>query len=384
MTPLTRPSLRLLLNGRFLGRPMTGVERLALELGRATRERLAAVGARDVDVVVPSGTTVEPAIGELGARAPVVATLGRLGGHVWEQLELWRVDRDAWLLNLCNTGPAFRRRQVLIIHDAQFILHPKSYSRAFRWWYRLMLTVASRRAAVVLTVSNFSRTQLEYHCVVPRGKVHVLRSGIDHLDAVISDTSVLERKNLLARPYIFAIGSLAPHKNLKMLIDAFAGADLPETDLVIAGGGNPRVFRDSGLREAPNIRFLGRVSDAELKALYGGAHAFACPSLSEGFGFTPLEAMRMGCPVVATTGGAVPEICGDAALYADPLDRTAWRNALRTVVHDPALRTELSRRARARAAGYNWSNTARQLLAVLAEHDGDPALRAAAARPSAV
>lgn len=367
--------LDLVLNGRFLGRPVTGVERLAIELGRGVRDLLAAMGENDLQVIIPIGTAVDPTIDGLGQPRPAITVLGRLAGHSWEQVELSGARPQAWLLNLCNTGPTTRRRQALVVCDAQFMLFPKSYSRAFRWWYRVLISLASRRAAAVFTISHFSKTQLEKHRLVPRGKAHVLRLGIDHLEAVDADPSILARHGLAERPYILAIGSLARHKNLATLVDAFVDAGLPGVDLVIAGGGNPKIFQGAGLREAPNIRYLGRVTDGELKALYGQALAFACPSLSEGFGFTPLEAMAMGCPVVATTGGAVPEVCGDAALYADPLDRGAWREALQRIVADAGLRADLARRATARAGLFTWREAARQMLDVIAEQDGDPGLR---------
>jgi glycosyltransferase involved in cell wall biosynthesis len=363
--------MRFVLNGRFLNRPMTGVERFALELSRALRAALSERGLPELEVVVPAGADVEEAAASLDMPGPIHA-LGRLHGHAWEQVDLVRATPEAWLLNLCNTGPMARRRQMLVIHDAQFVLHPESYSFVFRSWYRTMLMVAARRAEAVFTVSNFSKTQLERFGIVPRGKAHVLRSGIDHLDVVEPDRSILATHGLDGRPYLLAIGSLAPHKNLAMLVDAFVSANLPEIDLVVAGGGNSRVFQGAGLREAANIRYLGRVSDGELKALYGAAHAFACPSLSEGFGLTPLEAMRMGCPVVATTGGAVPEICGDAAVYADPHDPAAWSAALRRIVEDAALRTSLAARGRKRAATFTWQGAAQQLLGVIASLEHEP------------
>lgn len=361
--------MRIILNGRFFSRPVTGVERLALELTRAMRPLLAAQSLPDIEIAVPAGTSLQKGIEVLGVPTPTVHNIGRLGGHPWEQVELARAMPDAWLLNLCNTGPIGRRRQALMICDAQVVLHPESYSRAFRWWYRVMMALASRRAAAVFTISEFSKAQLERFGLVPRGKAHVLKLGVDHLDSVVSDPSILARHGLALQPYILAIGSLARHKNLAMLVDAFAEARLPQVNLVVAGGGNSRVFRDAGLREASNIHFLGRVSDGELKALYGSALAFACPSLSEGFGFTPLEAMAMGCPVVATTGGAVPEVCGDAAVYADPLDRSTWRDALRTVVDDATLRVDLAQRGRVRASLFTWREAARQMLTVLEKHD---------------
>jgi glycosyltransferase involved in cell wall biosynthesis len=360
----------LVLNGRFLGRPVTGVDRFALELTRALRAGLAARDAGDVAVLVPAGTHADPdTLAALGTPPPVIAPAGRGGGHRWEQATLARARPDAWLLDLCNTGPVLRRRQALVIHDAQVALHPESYSRAFRWWYRTLQGIASRRAAAVFTVSHFSRNALERFGIVPAGRVHVLRSGVDHMDRLTPDAAVLARNGLRPGGYLLAIGSLARHKNLPMLVDAFLAAGLPDLPLVIAGGGNSRVFQDAGLPQGANLRYTGRVDDGELKALYAGALAFACPSLTEGFGLTPLEAMRTGCPVVATTGGAVPEICGDAALYADPHDAGAWTRALQEIAGDAGLRDELAAKARARAATFRWEDTARQVLDTLAALD---------------
>lgn len=357
----------LVLNGRFLGRPITGVERLAIELADAIGLRMAedgeaAAGRPAFDILAPTPdlAAIEAAASARFPESPVQA-VGRLNGHAWEQRELAGARPDAWLLNLCNTAPILRRRQAVVICDAQFILHPESYSRAFRWWYRFALSIVSRRADALFTISEFSKRQLEQFGVFPKGKAQVLRLGIDHLDRVPSDDGVIVRHGL-DRPYILAIGSLARHKNLRMLIDAFCEEHPDGIDLVIAGGGNARVFGDAGLREGENIRYLGRVSDGELKSLYGHALAFACPSLSEGFGFTPLEAMSLGCPVIATTGGAVPDICGDAVLYADPTDLAAWRGALSRVIGDPGFRDDLAMRGRARAARHTWRDAAGQIL----------------------
>lgn len=335
------------------------------------RTLLAEAGADDIEVLVPRDTHLRPEeVAALGS-APVITAIGNGRGHRWEQCALPSFRPDAWLLSLCNMGPIARQRQALVIHDAQVVLHPESYSRSFRWWYRVAQTVASRRADAVFTVSHFSKAALERHNMVPRGKTHVLRSGVDHLTALGQDDAALSRNALQPGGYLLAIGSLARHKNLPMLVDAFVDADLPDVSLVVAGGGYGRVFQAAGLRQAPNIHYIGRVTDRELKALYEGALAFACPSLSEGFGLTPLEAMTVGCPVVATTGGAVPEICGDAALYADPRDRGAWRDALRAMTIDATLRATYTARALARSRLFSWREAARQMLIVLAELGGD-------------
>lgn len=356
----------LVLNGRFLGRPVTGVERMALELTRAISQEIEERAPEAVvQVALPPGTAIHPeGLSRLEGCPLSFTTVGHRSGHAWEQTELAGLQPESWLLNLCNTAPMVRRRQAVVICDAQFILHPEAYSRAFRWWYRILLSIVSRRSAAVFTISEFSKIQLERYGVVPKGKLKTLRLGVDHLLPVDPDDTILVRHGL-ERPYILAIGSLAHHKNLPFLIEAFSAAGMAEVDLVIAGGGYARVFADAGLPVAKNVQYLGRVTDAELKALYGRALAFACPSLSEGFGLPPLEAMTTGCPVVATTGGAVPEVCGDAALYADPTDQAAWSAALRRIVEDKELRATLGTRARARASQYVWRETARQLLAEL-------------------
>lgn len=375
LAPPPAKGVELLLNGRFLARSTTGVERVAIELTRALR--LLSDTAADTDltlsIAVPADMVLDKSderIVAAGLPEPDLHVIGKRSGHFWEQAELPWFKPGSWLLSLCNVGPLARRRQCVIIHDAQFIVHPESYSVAFRWWYRMLLTALSRRAAVVCTVSNFSKQSLERHGLAPPGKVEVLRLGTDHIDRLDPDAEVLARHRIEASKYVLAIGSLARHKNLITLVEAFIAAAMPDVTLVIAGGADARVFRNIGLPSAPNVRYIGRVSDAELKALYEGALAFACPSYSEGFGLTPLEAMSVGCPVLATTGGAVPEVCADAVLYADPHDPSAWSAALRRLVDDSDLRADLSARGRARAAQFRWHDTAEQLLRILRKQDG--------------
>ena len=201
--------------------------------------------------------------------------------------------------------------------------------------------------------------------------------GGDHIRALVADEGVFARIGARPGGYFLAVGSLARHKNLRLLVDAFLAAGLDGVDLVIAGGSNPRIFSEGGLPTAPTIRYAGRVTDEELKALYAGAIAFACPSLSEGFGLPPVEAMACGCPVIATTGGSVPEVCGDAAVYADPRDPAAWREAIRRVTLDAGLRADMRRHGLERATIFTWRKAAVRMLGILARHDGDAALLAA-------
>jgi glycosyltransferase involved in cell wall biosynthesis len=147
--------------------------------------------------------------------------------------------------------------------------------------------------------------------------------------------------------------------------------------LVIVGGADPRVFAaqaaaggasDTGAA-APVVR-AGRVDDAALKALYLGAQGLVFPSLDEGFGLPPLEAMALGCPVVAARAGAVPEVCGDAALYFDPRDPQDMAAALRRLLDDAPLRATLAEAGRQRAASWTWSLAAHRLAALLSRAEG--------------
>jgi glycosyltransferase involved in cell wall biosynthesis len=363
---------------------MTGVDRAASELTRAMRDLLDELGrpCSALEVALPAKTggpvTTLDTLGnvERYLTCRLGAQRGLFGGHVWEQISLARYRPEAWLLNLCNTGPVLRRRQLVVMYDAQFITQPSSYSLVFRAWYRVLLTLVGRTARLVFTSSEVSRRDLEAYGVVPRGKTRVVQLGVDHMARVTAEPALLNRLGLAPHSYVLAIGSLAPHKNLSRLVQAFAAAELDDVQLVIAGGGNLIVFRDAGLPQVKNVIYAGRVSDPELRALYENALAFACPSLSEGFGLPPLEAMFCGCPVVATMGGSVPEVCGEAALYADPLDVPAWTAALRRIVSNPALRNDMARVARERAALFTWKGAARHLLRDLAEAADDAQLLA--------
>jgi glycosyltransferase involved in cell wall biosynthesis len=357
-------------NARFVTRPASGVDRVAAELLREFCE----LGQQEhgpipevLGLALPSGGAFHPA-GAINAERLVGLPMrrGKLPGQLWEQFELPWWNPEAWLISPCNLGPFVRRRQLVIIHDAQALLVPRSYSVAFRALYTAILPLLARRAAIVVTVSEASKRALERTNVAPPNTLHVIPNGADHIHRVKPDPGTLQRYGLASKGYILAIGSLAPHKNLKMLIHAAADRLPNAPELVIAGGADPAVFANADLRPGPGCRLLGRISDAELKTLYAHAIALAFPSLTEGFGLPPLEAMACGCPVVASTADAVKEVCGDAVIYAPPDDASAWRNAFQAIASSAELRTHLAYTGTQRAARFTWRRTAEQYLSLLA------------------
>jgi len=138
-------------------------------------------------------------------------------------------------------------------------------------------------------------------------------------------------------------------------------------DVVLTGTTNSRIFRNAVPEVPSRVRHLGYVSDGELRALYEGAACFLYPSLYEGFGLPPLEAMACGCPVVVSRSGSLPEVCGDAALYCDPLDPADIARATSSVVGSPTLRSELASLGIQRAKHFTWEQTARNLMTVIEE-----------------
>jgi glycosyltransferase involved in cell wall biosynthesis len=354
---LARPgrAARIYLNGRFLTQPVTGVQRFARELISALSDCADSEISESIEILAP------PGVGMATYAGFRVRTVGRFSGHLWEQLELPWHARRGWLVSLCNTAPLLKRQQLVVIHDAAVFAVPAAYTWAFRTWYRVLFLLMSRMVRLRFTVSNFSRRELATYLRLAPNMLGLLSEGGEHVLREVADVSVLKRHHLTARPFALAVSSTSPHKNFAMAVRAFELLSDLDCDLVVAGGANPRVFAGaSGLGE--NVKHLGYVTDAELRALYEGALCLIYPSVYEGFGLPPLEAMVCGCPVIASNAASLPEVCGAAALYCDAQDPACIAAAVRALAADPALREQLRGRARQRAAEYGWKNGAQRLL----------------------
>jgi glycosyltransferase involved in cell wall biosynthesis len=186
-----------------------------------------------------------------------------------------------------------------------------------------------------------------------------------------ADASVLQKHGLIAGNYFLTIGSHDRHKNIRCVIEAAKQCPKGTPPLVLVGGNASTLKREFEPLAPGRLLFLGRVSDEELKALYANGLSFVFPSITEGFGLPPLEAMYCGCPVITSTGGAIPEICGDAAYYADPNDPQAWRDAMVSLATDRGLRAKLKLAGSAQAASYTWRKSAIELLQAIAKVEAD-------------
>jgi glycosyltransferase involved in cell wall biosynthesis len=240
---------------------------------------------------------------------------------------------------------------------------------------RLSARLADRVIAVSETVARDVRRYLP--AAAP--KLHVVREGVSGRFAPAPDGAVAacRARYGLTRPYLLHVGRLDPGKNLRVLLLALAtlrDQGLPH-DLVLAGpsgwkhDGFYRLLRDLGLSD--RVKALGYVPDEEMAALYSGADVFVFPSLYEGFGLPPLEAMACGTPVVASSRSAMPEVLGDAALLVEPQDVSAVTGAVRRVLEDGALRSRLREAGLQRAAGYSWEAAARATVEVYRRAAGE-------------
>lgn len=267
-----------------------------------------------------------------------------------------------YLMPLAPTVPC-----VVTLHDILFETMPQYFPSRLARLMRLLYPISARRAAMVLTVSNYCRGEIIRRYKVPPGRVAFVHSGFDDAFAPVADPAVLAgmraRLGIPGGPYLLSLGRIEPRKNLPGLVAAYRlvrqrlGPGAPS--LVIAGP-DDGLFAAFGakVREqgGAGIVFCGGVPQADLPALLSGAAALAYPSFGEGFGLPVIEAMACGAPVVATTAPAVPEVAGGAALLVDPEDAPGLADALCRVATDPELARDLSARGLARAASFNWKN----------------------------
>ena len=272
-------------------------------------------------------------------------------------------------------------RSIVTIHDCVHLVFPQYLpGRLAHAYARTLLWTAAHRARRILTVSEASKRDILRFLQVPEDKVTVIPNAIDERFDVAPPADevmrVRERYQLHERFVMYA-GNVKPHKNLDRLIDAFArlrqnGFD--DVQLLITGN---EVSRYAGLRRAVHrynlhrhVRFLGFQSEDTLSALYRLADVFVFPSLYEGFGLPPLEAMACGTPVVVSNVSSLPEVVGDAGILVNPYDPESIADGLARVLSDDALRTALRAKGLERARRFSWETSVTRVRAIYEEVGG--------------
>ena len=266
---------------------------------------------------------------------------------------------------------------VSTIHDISYASFPETYTRGKVIYNEITARIAAARADQIITASESTKREVMRYLKVQEEKIRVVYDAVDNSFQPISATEVLEEaRQRLGLPdrVILYVGSFNPRKNLVTLIRAYAElkrtTDLPHK-LVLVG---PRewksapvfqTIRDLGLES--EISLLGLIPDLELVHLYNLADLFVFPSLHEGFGFPPLEALACGTPVVCSNSGSLPEVVGEAAIMVEPRDVEGLARAMERVLADPGLAQQLRGKGLERAQLFSWEKTARETLKVYEE-----------------
>jgi glycosyltransferase involved in cell wall biosynthesis len=364
--PRAARTTRWTINGDYIALKATGVARYAAEVVLALdtlyAEGHALTQGIDLDLVARQPVDLD------AIRVRVVPEFGALRiPQAWVQLQLPRHVQGG-LLSFCNLAPISVTRQIVCIHDLHTRLMPESYGLMFRLAHRLVLPILGRRAARITTVSELSRQTLTKYGIAPDHKITVTYNGSDHTtrwDAARSTISV----DQFQRPYVLCLGRDQAYKNVELLIRLAPMLDAQGIDLWMAGDATEATLMRYSADLPPNLKLLGRISDDDFKKALTGAVCFLFPSRIEGFGIPAVEAMATGCPVIASTAPCLPEVCGDAALFADPDDIGRWNNAVERIRSDPALRRCLIAAGFERARRYSWRQIAETYLELM--HDVD-------------
>ena len=270
-------------------------------------------------------------------------------------------------------------RFVVTIHDCIHLRFPQYLpNRAALYYAKSMMTSAARRAQRILTVSQASKGDILHYLGAPASKVEVIYNALDERFATAPSEEEVRRvreRFLLTSRFVLYTGNIKPHKNVDRVIEAFSILKRSETEadlkLLIIGD---EISKYPNLRRLvhrhnlhQHVRFLGFVPDATLSVLYRLAAVFVFPSLYEGFGLPPLEAMAAGAPVVTSNVSSLPEVVGDAALLVEPMDAASIAAGLGRVLHEPALRADLVRRGHERVKAFSWERSVRRVREVYGE-----------------
>ena len=360
--------LRIGIDGRAFSSPAAGIRRYALDLTGALLTlqepiEVVALGGRRSDV--PSG------LARVDEPSHPPTNLG------WTLVGLPRAASRARVDVLhapAYTAPYWSPAPVVLtIHDVSYARNPEWYPYRIDPMRRTFYRSSARRAAAVITDSEFSASEIREVYGLDRSRISVVPLGVGRAFAPADTSAPVDLPAGVRSPFVLHVGDLHERRNLATVADAVLEArktpgNTSGLSLVLAGVDRGvadalcAIAARSGSPEA--VVRLGAVSEAELLNLYRGAAALVYPSLYEGFGLPVLEAMACGTPVIASHAASLPEVLGDAGVLLDPHDVPAWTAAIIQLVNDPDRRRTLRERGLHRAASFSWLRTARQTLAV--------------------
>ena len=297
---------KVIINGKFLSQKITGVQRYA----RETLNRLdSLVENLDIELAIAEDAKDIPNLKNIKKKI-----LSGKASVFWEQIKLpiYIKKQNAIGVHLCHVAPIIKP-DIVCIHDANVLRNPQWFTKTLVIWYGLIHSACALRAKKILTVSNFSKKELQAIFKIKDSRIENIGSGWQHIERIPYAVDTLERYNLKSKSFYFSLGTQAPHKNMKWIYQC--ARSNPNETFVLSGSFYNKVFKKTTESLPPNVRYLGYLSDSDVKTLMKECKAFLFPSLYEGFGLPPLEAFSVGTDVIASDIPVMQEIFGNTIKY---------------------------------------------------------------------
>jgi len=364
--------IKIAVNGKFLTVPATGVQRVAHETVLAMDKLLENdknfSTKFDVVIIAPKGFECNVNFKKIKCIQKGLFS-GRFKNNLWEQLSLPFIARGRLLVSMCNIAPIFVRNAAVVIHDAQVYTSPVSYSIYFKTWYKFALPMIGKCSKIIITDAEFGKKELIDFKVANKNKIHVNYAAADQVLNSAIDETILGKYQIKGRKFFVAQSNTQEHKNIKILLKAFSEAKLKDVFLVLYGNAQKNQFEVLGNNVPDNVIFTGRISDAQLYALFKNATATLTPSTTEGFGLQPLEGMALGTPAIISPCGALPEVCGDCALYSDAHDSNSWVTNIELLVNNPLIYAQYKQKALIKTEQFTWEKSAKNLFNIIEKYN---------------
>lgn len=350
---------QIIINGSFLNHPVTGVARYAREISRKILQY------KNVSLAFNQETSSEISTNKI-LFVPQSWPANLLGSKAWNQLDLPRCINSNVLWSPENIGPLGVANHAVTIHDLSVLEHPEWFALSMVATYNFYLPRLVKQAKAILTDSEYFRVRILDHFCLPADRVSVVPCAVDARFQPCSHATIsaMRTRYKLPEHYILSLSSLEPRKNLPNLFKAWRCLSLKERSgvvLVIAGD-RGKVFANPDYRlfleKLTDVIFTGYFPDQDLPALYSGALGLIYPSLYEGFGLPPLEAMACGTPVITCNNTSIPEVVADKAIFVEPLQPESIATAIKLLIEDTQLRSRLSEAGLKRAKLFSWDSSA--------------------------
>lgn len=343
------------INGRFLTQSITGVGRFALEICKSLHsygiEFTLLVPRKYQNVLKnPNGFKLK--------------FVGWGDSHIWEQVSLWwfmLFQKRALLLSFTGLGPVFYKNKIITIHDLSFFHEPKWFSKGYYYFYKFLTPIAATHCRQILTVSEFSKSEIIKYLKKDPAFITVVYNGNSFSESHFDKIDVDKR-------FILGVSSLDPRKNHKLLLNAFGEVSKKtDFDLVLVGKAEKHFNFDFNMLDIDpaRVRFTGYISDAELKELYRKASLFVYPSLYEGFGIPPLEAIYYKCPVLISNIPVFREIFDESAIFFDPNSVVDLKEKILFCLNDTNKILLSDRKRDSILEKFNWEKSTLKIIELL-------------------